>query len=58
VDLSGPLSSALRQESRLEGRPLEWEGLLRRLEPEGLERAGYERCVDAQRGEVCYCRPR
>jgi hypothetical protein len=58
VDLSGPLTAALRQTSRLEGHPLEWEALLRRLEPEGLERAGYERCAEAQPAEACYCRPR
>jgi hypothetical protein len=59
VDLSAPLTQALRRESRFQGHPAEWQALLHRLEPKGLEGAGFQPCLDPapRAGEVCYCRP-
>jgi len=59
VDLSTPLTEALRRESRFQGRPHEWQALLQRLEPRGLEGAGFKPCVSPppHAGAVCYCRP-
>jgi hypothetical protein len=59
VDLSGPLTEALRKGSRLQGRPEEWSRLLKRMEPDRLEAAGLRRCAPprAGYGEVCYCPP-
>lgn len=57
VDMSEPLTEALRRSSRLQGRPDEWRRLLGRLEPAALEAAGLARCASqrAGSGDLCYC---
>jgi hypothetical protein len=59
VDLSAPLTEALRGESRFQGDLQAWGALMRRLEPPALESAGYSRCVPPRPGqfEACYCPP-
>jgi len=59
VDLSGPLTDALRRLSALEGRPEPWRALMRRLEPEALRAAGYRACEPPppRSGAGCYCPP-
>jgi hypothetical protein len=55
VDMSAPLTEALRARSRFQGKRAEWEALLGRLEPAGLAAHGFAPCGDAQAGERCYC---
>lgn len=59
VDLSAPLTEALRRGSRLQGDPRAWSAMMRRLEPGSLEGAGYTRCTPPRPGqfEACYCPP-
>ncbi len=59
VDMSGPLTEALRRGSRLQGRADAWRALLERLEPAGLEATGFTRCAPpgVASGEPCYCPP-
>jgi len=59
VDLSAPLTEALRRGSRLQGDPQAWGALMRRLEPRALEGAGYTPCAPSRPGqfESCYCPP-
>lgn len=59
VDLSAPLTDALRRSSILQGQPDTWMGIMSRLEPAALEAAGYRRCVPLRPGwsEACYCPP-
>jgi hypothetical protein len=58
VDLSAPLTAALRARSALEGNPAAWERLVRRLEPPGLAAAGFVPCAPApdRGGQHCLCR--
>jgi hypothetical protein len=60
ADLSGPLAAAMRERSRLQANPAEWTAMQRRLEPDGLARAGYALCpagADSHtRFRTCYCR--
>lgn len=59
VDLSAPLTEALRRGSRLQGDPKAWSAMMRRVERNVLEGAGYTRCPPARPGqfEACYCPP-
>jgi hypothetical protein len=59
VDLSAPLTEALRRGSRLQGDPKAWSAMMRRVEPNALEAAGYTRCTPTRPGqsEACYCPP-
>lgn len=59
VDLSGPLTDALRRLSALEGRPAPWRAMMRRLEPDALRAAGYRACEPPppRGGLSCYCPP-
>jgi len=60
ADFSAPLTDALQQHSALQNAPDAWRAMQRRLEPEGLERAGYRVCPPAPNthtaSRVCYCR--
>ena len=60
VDLSAQLTAALRKRSALQSRPAAWTAMHRRLEPEGLTKAGYELCPPGDeshtRFRTCYCR--
>ncbi|MBI2255209.1 MAG: hypothetical protein HYU58_11365 [Proteobacteria bacterium] len=60
VDLSAPLTSVLRQHSRLQSNPAEWTAIQKRLEPDGLARAGYRLCPAGDDSHTalrsCYCK--
>lgn len=59
ADLSVPLTTALRRHSTLQANPAEWREIQKRLEPEGLAKAGYSLCpADADSHtafRICYC---
>ena len=59
VDLSGPLTDALRRLSALEGKQAPWRAMMRRLEPDALRAAGYRACEPPppRGGASCYCPP-
>jgi hypothetical protein len=59
VDLSAPLTQALRRFSAFEGKADPWQAMMRRLEPERLRAAGYRACEPPRPGggEACYCAP-
>ncbi len=60
VDLSSPLTGALRKHSAYQGKPGEWKAMLERLEPDALQRAGYRLCEEAPAAgssDMCWCRP-
>ena len=58
VNLSGPLTRALRKVSVFQGHPEAWSAMLESLTPNSLEAAGYRRCsvlgVPSQNKD-CYC---
>lgn len=60
ADLSGVLIAALRQRSSLQAKPVQWTAMQKRLEPEGLARAGYRLCPAGDDSHTsfrtCYCR--
>jgi hypothetical protein len=60
VDLSGQLTAMLRKHSRLQANPDDWSAIQKRLEPEGLAKAGYRSCPPGENSHtqfrVCYCR--
>lgn len=60
ADLSGLLTAALRQNSRLQAKPAEWTAIQKRLEPQGLAGAGYGLCPAGEdshtSSRTCYCR--
>jgi hypothetical protein len=60
IDLGGTLTEVLRRESRLQGDPDLWSAIQKRLEPAGLEEAGYAICPPGDdshsAARVCYCR--
>ena len=60
ADLSAVLTAALRQSSGLQAKPVEWTAMQKRLEPEGLARAGYRLCPAGDDSHTsfrtCYCR--
>jgi hypothetical protein len=61
ADVSPLLSAQLRAKSRLQGDPKTWTGIMKRLEPASLERAGYRLCPPGpdthNASRTCYCRP-
>lgn len=61
VDLGPVLTAALRAQSRLQGDPETWAAMQRRLEPAGLEAAGYRLCPPGEDSHnafrICFCRP-
>jgi len=60
ADFSANLTETLRRNSSLQGHPDEWTAMLRRLEPDGLVRAGYSVCPPGRESHttarICYCR--
>ncbi len=60
ADLSGLLTSVLRQRSALQRHPDTWQAIQSRLEPAGLAMAGYALCDPGPKSHnswrVCYCR--
>lgn len=60
-DLSRVITDALRKNSALQGDPSAWTALHKRLEPDGLIRAGYQLCPPGKDSHTtlrtCYCRP-
>lgn len=60
ADFSPQLTEALRRNSALQNDPDAWRAMQRRLEPDGLVRAGYRVCPPAPDTHtafrVCYCR--
>ena len=60
VDLGPVLTATLRGQSQLQGDPEAWTALQRRLEPAGLEAAGYSLCPAGEGSHTafrtCYCR--
>ena len=60
IDLGPALTAVLRRESRLQGDPALWSAIQRRLEPPGLEQAGYRICPPGDdihsASRICYCR--
>lgn len=60
ADLSGLLTSVLRDQSLLQRNPETWISIQQHLEPEGLERAGFALCPPGDDTHtafrVCYCR--
>ncbi len=59
VDLSAPLTDALRRMSALEGRPAAWDAMMRAVSPDRLSLAGYQPCASSRPGVRgrCVCRP-
>jgi hypothetical protein len=58
VDLSGPLTDALRRQSGLEGRPEAWAAIVSASRPDALARAGYRPCAPPDAGGLaCLCPP-
>ncbi|MDP6706876.1 MAG: hypothetical protein QF893_11080, partial [Alphaproteobacteria bacterium] len=59
-DFSPQLAEALRQHSALQGAPERWTAMQKRLEPDGLGRAGYGLCPPGPKShsafQICYCR--
>lgn len=60
VDLGDQLTAVLRARSVLQSDPESWTAMQRRLEPAGLDRAGYRLCTDGTDSHTsfrtCYCR--
>lgn len=60
VDLGPVLVATLRAQSRLQGDPAAWTAMQKRLEPAGLEAAGYSPCPPGERSHsafrTCFCR--
>lgn len=60
ADFGTQLTETLRQSSALQNDPNVWRAMQRRLEPEGLMRAGYRICPQGPNthtaSRVCYCR--
>jgi hypothetical protein len=60
IDLSDTLTRVLRQKSRLQGDPDLWSAMQKRMEPAGLQKAGYEICPPGDdnhsASRICYCR--
>ena len=60
ADFSPQLTETLRRWSRLQGAPERWTAMQKRLEPEGLGRAGYDLCPPGPKSHtayrICYCR--
>jgi hypothetical protein len=60
ADLSGHLTAALRSSSALQSDPAQWTLMQKRLEPEGLTKAGYGICAPGDDthtfSRICYCR--
>lgn len=60
ADLSSPLTAVLRAQSALQSGPDSWTAMHRRLEPAGLDRAGYRLCAGGTDSHTsfrtCYCR--
>ncbi|MGI9412635.1 MAG: hypothetical protein ACR2PM_03145 [Hyphomicrobiales bacterium] len=60
VDLSAQLTASLRKSNILQSNPAAWTAMHKRLEPEGLIKAGYELCPPGDeshtRFRTCYCR--
>ena len=61
ADISPLLNDQLRNKSQLQGNPDIWAGIMRRLEPASLTRAGYRLCPPGRESHTafrtCYCRP-
>jgi hypothetical protein len=61
ADVSPLLSARIQASSLLQGDPDAWTGIMKRLEPASLERAGYRLCPPGQdshnASRTCYCRP-
>lgn len=60
IDMSKQLTTALRKHSRLQANPDDWTAIQKRLEPEGLTKAGYRLCPTGEnshtRFRTCYCK--
>ncbi len=60
VDLGPVLTATVRARSRLQGDPEAWTAMQRRLEPAGLEAAGYRLCPAGEGSHsafrTCFCR--
>ena len=60
VDLGPVLTATLRAQSRLQGDPETWTAIQKRLEPAGLEAAGYRLCPPGEGSHsafrTCFCR--
>jgi hypothetical protein len=61
ADLSPLLNAQLQAKSHLQGDPGAWTGIMKRLEPASLKRAGYRLCPPGRDSHTafrtCYCRP-
>lgn len=61
ADLSSRITATLRKHSSLQSNPAGWLAIQKRLEPEGLAKAGYRSCPagkDSHTGfRTCYCKP-
>ncbi len=60
ADLSAQFTAILREHGGLQSAPAEWRAIQKRLEPDGLAKAGYELCpagADSHTNfRICYCK--
>lgn len=58
ADLSEKMTEAVRRHNAWQGRPDQWKQMFERVQPAGLEKAGFRPCAEQKPGwgEICYCR--
>jgi hypothetical protein len=60
ADLSDPFTETLRKHAALQSNPADWRAIQKRLEPDGLAKAGYGLCPAGKDSHtnyrICYCK--